>query len=85
MRSVVGYLKSQMTLTTSPLAVNEQQCAEAIGMSVAWLRKDRRSKRLIPYYRLGGRILYSPERVQAALADLEEGGQPRRAGRKGAA
>jgi hypothetical protein len=60
--------------TTPPLAVNEQKCAEAIGISVARLRKDRRGKRLIPFYRLGGRILYSPDRVQAALTGLEEGG-----------
>jgi hypothetical protein len=42
-------------------------------MSVAWLRKDRRGKRLIPYYRLGARVLYSLERVQQALNQLEEG------------
>lgn len=63
------------------LAFDERQCAEAINMSVAWLRKDRRGRRLIPFYRLGGRILYSPARVQAALDALEEGGtrpKPRR-------
>lgn len=70
-----------ITMTTTPmLAFDERQCAHALNMSVAWLRKDRRGKRLIPFYRLGGRILYSPVRVQAALDALEEGGrQPRRA------
>jgi len=67
-------------LLTPKLAVDEFECASAIGMSVAWLRKDRRGKRLIPYYRIGGRILYSLERVQTALATLEEGGAMR--GRK---
>jgi hypothetical protein len=69
---------------TPTLAFSEIECAEAIGISVAWLRKDRRDKRLIPFYRLGGRILYSPERVRAALAVLEEGGT-RPASRRAAA
>lgn len=62
--------------------MNERQCADAIGMSVAWLRKDRRTKRVIPYYRLGNRILYSLPRVQSALDQLEEGGANPRAGKK---
>jgi hypothetical protein len=57
-----------------PIAVDEQQCADAIGLSVHFLRKDRHGKRLIPYYRVGNRILYSLDRVQAALNQLEEGG-----------
>lgn len=56
------------------LTVNEAEAAAAIGMSVAWLRKDRRTHRLIPYYRLGGRILYNLDRVRDAMARLEEGG-----------
>lgn len=74
MRLVGGQNQSIHLNTTPRLAISEQQCAEAIGMSVAWLRKDRRGKRLIPYYRLGGRILYSPDRIQAALNALEERG-----------
>ncbi|MCX7144185.1 MAG: hypothetical protein NT123_24745, partial [Proteobacteria bacterium] len=45
-----------------------------IGMSVFFLRKDRRTKRLIPFYRLGDRILYDLDRVRVALLNLEEGG-----------
>ena len=71
------------THTNSPIAVDEQQCADAIGLSVHFLRKDRRTKRLIPFYRVGNRILYSLERVQQSLNQLEEGGQRRPAARKG--
>lgn len=56
------------------IAIDERQCAAAIGMSVAWLRKDRRTKRLIPYYRIGDRVLYDMGRVREALLALEEGG-----------
>jgi len=59
------------------VAVDEHACAQAIGMSVSWLRKDRRTKRLIPFSRLGGAIRYDLDRVREALADLEEGGRPR--------
>jgi hypothetical protein len=62
------------------IAIGENDCAQAIGMSVPWLRKDRRTKRLIPYYRIGNRILYDLSRVKEALLHLEEGGNfsPRR-------
>lgn len=70
-------------MNTAPmLAISEKQIADLTGLSIPWFRKDRRGKRLIPYYRVGGRILYSPERVQAALVALEEGGSLPRAARK---
>ena len=56
------------------LAVDEYAIAESIGMSVPWLRKDRRTKRLVPFYRIGKSIRYDLARVRAALANLEEGG-----------
>jgi hypothetical protein len=48
--------------------------AKKIGVSVSFLRKDRRTARRIPFIRLQGRILYDPERVRQALLALEEGG-----------
>lgn len=72
-----------MSTTETPrartIAVDEHACAEAIGMSVAWLRKDRRTARIVPFYRLGSSIRYDLERVHAALvARAEEGGVHRR-------
>jgi hypothetical protein len=59
-----------------PLAVDDEHAAaKAIGMSVAWLRKDRRTARRIPYYKLGGCVRYNLDRVRESLAALEEGGQ----------
>ena len=67
-----------MLLAIPPqLAVDEHTVAQAIGMSVAWLRKDRRGKRLIPFYRVGGCVRYSLARVQESLWTLEEGGPKR--------
>ena len=57
-----------------PIAVNEQQLAKAIGMSVHFLRKDRQGKRIIPFYRIGDCIRYDLTRVREALASREEGG-----------
>ncbi len=65
------------------LAVDETEAAKSIGLSVHFLRKDRRTKKLIPFYRVGDRVLYSLDRVREALGALEEGGT--RAGKRRAA
>ena len=57
-----------------PIAVTEIELAKVIGMSVHFLRKDRITKRLIPYYRIGDSIRYDLDRVRDALMKLEEGG-----------
>ena len=59
------------------IAMNEVEASQALGMSIHFLRKDRITKRIIPFYKLGGRVLYSPERIKQALAGLEEGGNNR--------
>ena len=56
------------------LAVDEQTIANTIGMSLAWVRKDRRTKRLLPFIRIGRSIRYSPAAVARALAAAQEGG-----------
>ncbi len=57
-----------------PIAVGEVEAAKAIGMSVFFLRKDRRTKRVIPYLKIGDRVVYCLDRVRAALLAMEEGG-----------
>jgi hypothetical protein len=59
---------------TTRIVVNEVETAKAIDMSVHFLRKDRRTKRLIPFYRIGDCIRYNLDRVRESLAALEEGG-----------
>ena len=56
------------------LAVDEKTLAEALGMSVAWLRKDRSGARIVPFYRLGTSIRYNIDRVREALDKRAEGG-----------
>lgn len=56
------------------IALNENEMASAIGVSVYWLQKDRQSRRIVPFYRIGGNIRYNPARVAEVLANLEEGG-----------
>lgn len=57
----------------APIAVDEATAAMAIGMSIHFLRNDRRTKRLIPFYRIGDCIRYDLARVREALAAMEEG------------
>lgn len=56
------------------LAVDENTLAQSIGMSVAWLRKDRRGARILPFYRLGTAVRYNLDRVREALDKHAEGG-----------
>lgn len=77
-----------MSTHVTQIAVDETQLAEAIGMSVHFLRKDRRTKRQIPFLRIGGSIRYNLDRVRAALDATEEGGvqpKPRTRGKRSAA
>ncbi len=60
---------------TPVIAVDEHTLAAAIGMSVHFVRKDRRGKKIIPFIRIGGSIRYDIERVRKALAALEVGGE----------
>lgn len=63
------------------LLVSEDVAAQALGLSTAFLRKDRRTAQRIPHIRLGTRVLYNLASVSAAMAALEVGGRqvaPRR-------
>jgi hypothetical protein len=76
---------AEKTKAFEVIGVSEFDIAESIGMSVEFLRKDRSGKRLIPFYRIGKSIRYSPHRVIQALATLEEGGHaPRPKAKKSA-
>ena len=60
--------------TPTRTALTEQEIAAELGLSVSWVQHDRTGKRLLPYYRIGGRIRYNLARVLQALAAMEEGG-----------
>jgi len=53
---------------------DEAGIAEVLDISRSFVRKDRRGKRLIPFFRIGDLIRYDVERVLAALQAYEEGG-----------
>jgi hypothetical protein len=54
---------------------DEGELAEALKISIHWLRKDRRTKRIVPFFRIGTAVRYDLEHVRAALSRLECGGQ----------
>ena len=56
----------------SQLIVDDKSIAVLIGMSLPWVRKDRRTKRLLPFFRLGGRIRYDVPTVRKALLARSE-------------
>lgn len=65
-----------MQAETKPtrLVVDEYEAAEALGLSVHTLRKDRVSGRRFPYYKVGSSIRYNIERLRESLAAFEQGG-----------
>jgi hypothetical protein len=60
-----------------PLFLTDEQIAPLIGLSASFLRKDRRTKRVIPFVRFGAksRVLYDLDSVRAALLARQVGGE----------
>jgi hypothetical protein len=56
----------------------EAKMARLMDVSPSWLAHDRCGARKIPFYRIGGLVRYEPARVFEALAQMEEGGTPKR-------
>jgi hypothetical protein len=61
-------------MSDQKIALNEKELSDVLGMSVSFLRKDRITRRIIPFYRIGDSIRYDIGRVREALIRLEEGG-----------
>lgn len=57
-----------------PLIVDERKIAEIVGMSLPWVRKDRRGARLLPFFRLGSAVRYDVPTVLKAMRARSEGG-----------
>lgn len=67
-------------MTTKPnpnpprIAVDEFEVAAELGLSVFYLRKDRRTKKVIPFFRIGGSVRYNLESIRESLLAAQEGG-----------
>lgn len=57
--------------TYEPEAVNEHIAADIIGVSVQWLRNNRRSPSAPPFCKIGSRIRYRPETLRAWVRQQE--------------
>lgn len=56
------------------LVIDEHAMAQALSVSVGFLRKDRITKRQIPFYKIGKSVRYDLETVRKCLAARQEGG-----------
>jgi hypothetical protein len=66
-----------MNLDPKTPLVSEAECAKALGLSIDWLRKDRKTLGTLPHIRMpSGAIRYSLQRCAEALAAHERGGRP---------
>lgn len=56
------------------IAVTEREISQMLNLSLPYLRKDRATKRTIPFFRAGRAIRYCPDTVRAAVQKQMEGG-----------
>ena len=64
---------------TSKLVL-DREVAPHLGVSRSFLQKDRITKQLIPFYRIGGKVLYDPAQARAALESYRVGGPSKKRG-----
>jgi hypothetical protein len=57
-----------------PFAVDDKKIAVLIGMSLGWVRKDRATKRTIPFFRIGDSVRYDVDTVRGVMRARMEGG-----------
>lgn len=62
------------TVLPEAFAVDDNTIARALGCSVAYVRKDRRTAKVIPFFRMGGLIRYDIDVVRAKMNASSEGG-----------
>ena len=60
--------------------VLDREAAPHLGVSTSFLQKDRITKQLIPFYRVGGKVLYDVDQARAALESYRVGGPKKRRG-----
>jgi len=53
--------------TATPMLMNEFDMAHALGVSIHFLRKDRRTTKQVPFIKLGDLVRYDVESVMFAL------------------
>ena len=53
---------------------NEVEVAEATSLSLGFIRADRIGRKLIPFSKVGGRVVYDLDAVKVAVAALQQGG-----------
>jgi hypothetical protein len=63
-----------MESQVSKLIVDDKSIASLIGMSLPWVRKDRRTKRILPFFRVGRAIRYDVPTVRKTFLSRMEGG-----------
>ena len=66
---------SEDTIEVPAITMNQEQCAEALGVSVRMVRSWTRAGK-IPHCRLGGVLKYPTAAVEAWVADCTTGGHP---------
>jgi predicted DNA-binding transcriptional regulator AlpA len=66
-------MSAPTTATDSIRMLNEQQAAETLGISVALIRRHRSKRIGCPYVKIGRRVVYRLQDVEAFIASCTVG------------
>ena len=58
-----------------PVIADDKAIAKITQMSLPWVRKDRSTNRILPFFRMGRAVRYNVPVVLAALTAHMEGGK----------
>jgi hypothetical protein len=60
--------------SSTAFAVADKEIAAMIGMSLAWVRKDRATKCILPFFYIGDCVRYDVATVRKSMLDRMQGG-----------
>ncbi|MCU4298187.1 DNA-binding protein [Brevibacterium permense] len=60
-----------MSSNITPAVLNDEQAAEYLGITKYWLRNNRRSPAAPPHLKIGGRVRYRVESLDAWISQQE--------------
>ena len=73
-RQVASFESLAVENSKTPFITDDKGIAQELKMSLAWVRKDRATKRLVPFFRIGDCVRYDVETVRKAFLSRMEGG-----------
>ena len=62
-------------LESNPILITEAECSKRFSLSTGFLRRDRLTKQLLPFIKIGTAVRYNVAAVTNALHSFQQGGK----------